>query len=309
MRRIKFSLKNSSIINKILFTISLCIFLLSSRVLIIRAIDNHKSKILNDELSKIYDKINSSAETSSNGQMSIPQDINIDFEFEDTASSQQDIDEADKTFALKVANKYALERRKLEEQAKIEEIKKQVSRLLEINSDIKGWIRIDNTPISYPIVQTSDNSFYLDHDVTKKESRHGTIFVDTANDISSPKKLSGQNIILYGHNMKDGSMFGSIIKFQEDDFFTINDAINLDIFPNSYKFKIFGVYIVHESFDYRNPQLGSQKDINNFLKSINSKSVQYREVTLTPEDTLLTISTCGYNFDGARIVVLAKMIK
>jgi sortase B len=309
MKKVNIPFKNSSIINKILFFISLCIFLFSSGVLISRAIDSYKAKALNNELSKIYDEINTSAETNVSEQISIPQEVTIDFEIENNTSSELGIDEADKTIALKIANKVALERRRLEEQAKVEQIKKQVPKLLKINSDIKGWIRIYNTPISNPIVQTSDNSFYLDHDVTKKESRHGTIFIDTANNISSPKKLPGQNIILYGHNMKDRTMFGSLRNFQEDNFFIINDTINLDIFPNSYKFKIFGVYSVHESFDYRNTKLGSKEDIKNFLKGINSKSVQYREVSLTPEDTVLTLSTCGYNFEGARIVVLAKLIK
>ena len=302
-------LKNFSTFNKLIFIASFCVFLFSSAALIGRAIDTYKAKSLNNQLSKLYEEINTPQENSIDIEPNIIEDAMVNLVIDSIPSSELDIDEADKTVALKIANKAALERRRLEEQKKVEQIKKQVPKLLKINSDIKGWIRIYNTEVSNPIVQTADNSFYLNHDVTKKESRHGSIFMDFENDVSSPSKLKGQNIILYGHNMKDKTMFGSLRYFREDNFFIINDIINLDIFPNSYKFKIFGVYLFHADFDYRNTKLGSKEDIAKFLKSIRSKSIQSREVTLEPSDTLLTLSTCGYDFDDARIVVLGKLLK
>lgn len=289
--------KKSSIINKIIFAVSLCIFLYSSAVLIRRGIETYKTKEINAELEEIY------------AEITAPEEESIDYETPDNSYDYEELDEKDKSGALQAANKAALEKRKLEEQRKVEQIKKQVPKLLKINSDIKGWIRIENTEVSNPIVQTVDNTFYLDHDVTKKENRHGSIFVDAENDLSSPAKLQGQNIILYGHHMKDRTMFGSLKYFRDDNFFIINDIINLDIFPNSYKFKIFGVYLVGGDFDYRDVKLGTKNDIKSFLKRMHSKNIQYREVTLYPKDTLLTLSTCEYDFTDARLVVLAKLIR
>jgi sortase B len=284
MKRLNLSINQREVLRKILISISLAAFLFSSIMIVRREIDSYKTKKLNNELSKIHEEIYVRETTNTNNDMT----DEIDF--------------------LKAKRKTIAENKKVEEENTSNEITNQILQLKSINSDIKGWLRIDNTLVNNPVVQTVDNSFYLEHDVAKNKNSHGTIFIEEINDVSNPKKLQGQNIILYGHHMKDGSMFGSLEKFRDSEFFKANETIYFDLFPKSYKFQVFGVYLVNEDFDYRNTMLGNEENINNLLNRLKSNSLQNRDVTLTPNDTILTLSTCEYDFTDARLVVMAKLV-
>lgn len=288
MKKVNLSLKQKIVWRKIIYSILLAAFFFSSIMIARRAVDSYNTKTLNNELSKIQEKINV-IETSNNSNK-IFENIN-------------DLETKHKSIII-------AERKRIEEENKDNEIKTQIEQLEKINSDIKGWIRIENTLVNYPVVQTVDNSFYLEHDASKNKNRYGTIFIDQINDVSNPEKLQGQNIILYGHHMKNGdeSMFGSLERFREADFFNVNDRIKFNLFPESYKFQVFGVYLVNHDFDYRNTRLGAEQDIKNLLNRLMNKHIQFREVTLTPNDTVLTLSTCAYDFEDARLVVMAKLI-
>ncbi|MEW9053771.1 MAG: class B sortase [Neobacillus sp.] len=288
MKKVNLSLKHKIVWRKIIFTILLAAFFFSSIMIARREIDSYKTRTLNNELSKIQEKINV-IETSSNSNK--------------ISDHIDDLETKDKS-------KIIAERKRIEEENKDNEIRTQVEQLANINSDIKGWIRIDNTLVNYPVVQTDDNSFYLKHDVAKNKNQYGTIFIDEINDVSNSEKLKGQNIILYGHHMKNGdeSMFGSLERFRKAEFFNANDSIILNLFPESFKFQIFGVYLVNQDFDYRNTRLGTDQDIKNLINRLMKEHIQFREVTLTPNDTILTLSTCAYDFEDARLVVIAKLI-
>ncbi|MDM5327526.1 class B sortase [Neobacillus sp. CF12] len=288
MKKVNLSLKQKVVWRKFLFTILLAGFFFSTIMIARRAVDSYNTKTLNNELSKIQEKINVIG-TSNNSNQILD---NID-----------DLETKDKSIVI-------YERERIEEENKDNEIRTQIEQLAKVNRDIKGWIRIENTLVNYPVVQTDDNSFYLEHDAGKNKNRYGTIFIDEINDVSNPEKLQGQNIILYGHHMKNGdeSMFGSLERFREYEFFTANDSINFNLFPESYKFQVFGVYLVNQDFDYRNTRLGTELDIKNLLNRLKNEQIQFREVTLTPNDTILTLSTCAYDFEDARLVIMAKLI-
>jgi sortase B len=288
MKKGNLSLKHKIIGRKIIFTILLAAFFFSSIMIAKREVDSYKTKTLNNELSKIQEKINI-IETSRNS--------------DNISDHMDDLETMDKS-------KMIAERKRIEEEIKDNEIRTQVDQLLKINSDIKGWIRIENSLVNYPVVQTDDNSFYLNHDVAKNKNQYGTIFIDELNDVSNPEKLQGQNIILYGHHMKNGdeSMFGSLERFRKAEFFNANDSIILNLFPESFMFQIFGIYLVNQDFDYRNTRLGTDQDIQNLINRLMKEHIQFREVTLTPNDTILTLSTCAYDFEDSRLVVLAKLI-
>lgn len=285
MKRSNLSIKQRVVLRKVLISISFAAFLFSSIMIVRREIDSHITKTLNNELSKIHEEINPKEPTNTYKDM---------------------IDEID--YLKKTKRETIAENKKIAEVDNNNEKSNQIQQLKNINSDIKGWLRIDNTTVNNPVVQTIDNSFYLEHDVAKNKNSHGTIFIEEINDVSNPKKLQGQNIILYGHHMKDGSMFGTLEKFRDSEFFKANEMIYFDLYPNSYEFQIFGVYLVNEDFDYRNTMLGNEQNINNLLNRLKSNSLQNRDVTLTPDDTILTLSTCEYDFADARLVVMAKLI-
>ena len=92
--------------------------------------------------------------------------------------------------------------------------------LADINNDYKFWLSIDNTKVNYPVVQGDDNKFYLEHNFSKEYSISGTLSVDYRNDINKDK-----NIIIYGHNMRNGTMFNELKKFKDEEFF-YNNYIN-----------------------------------------------------------------------------------
>jgi sortase B len=277
MKRINLSINQRELLRKVLLIISFAAFLFSSIMIVKREVDSYKTKKLNNELSKIHEEINTIETTNTYNDMT---------------------DKID----------YMNTRRKTFAESKKVEINNQILQLKKINSDIKGWIRIDNTQINNPVVQTVDNSFYLEHDVGKNKNSNGTIFIDEVNDVSSPQKLHGQNIILYGHHMKNGRMFGTLEKFRNAEFFKTNETIYFDLYPKSYQFQVFGVYLVNEDFNYRNTMLGNGENINHLLDRLKDKSIQNRNVTLTPDDTILTLSTCEYDFADARLVVMAKLV-
>lgn len=180
--------------------------------------------------------------------------------------------------------------------------------LLDINSDIKGVIKIDNTKINYPVVQCENNEFYINHDIKKEKSKYGTIFIDYRNELE-PNRLQGQNIILYGHNMKDESMFSDLKVFRNKEFNYDNSIIYLDMFYKRYRFEIFSVFLVNEDFNYRKTYFENDQELNYYLKGIEDSSLYFKDIELNCKDTILTLSTCEYDWENARLVVQGKLIE
>lgn len=180
--------------------------------------------------------------------------------------------------------------------------------LLDINKDIKGAININNTKINYLVVQCENNQFYINHDVKQNKSKYGTIFFDYRNTLGN-NFIAGQNIILYGHNMKDGTMFSGLKKFRNEEFFNKKNVIDLHIFPKKYKFEVFSVLIVDADFDYRNIFLKNDQQIGDYLKKIKNSSLYFKNIDLNCKDTILTLSTCSYEKENSRLVVQGKLTR
>lgn len=178
--------------------------------------------------------------------------------------------------------------------------------LSNINDDIKGSIKIKNTKINYPIVQNKDNQFYINHNAKKNQSKYGSIFIDCRNKLDD--NFLGQNIILYGHNMRDGSMFADLQKFRNKKFFNTS-TIDLEVFPKKYKFKVFSIILVNSDFNYRKIFFDNDQEIQQYLKRIKSLALYFKDIKLNHKDTIITLSTCSYDWKNSRIVVLGKLIK
>ena len=159
-----------------------------------------------------------------------------------------------------------------------------------VNEDIIGWIKVDNTNINYPIVQTNNNKYYLNHDLEKNYNSAGWIFMDSEN------KLDDQNIVIYGHHRRDGIMFGSI-----DNLLNNNKGgkIHLIIGDKTIDFNIFSIYKTEKEYNYRN------RNYRNFNKKIqefkNNSLIDYK-VDIKNKDQIITLSTCD-NDNKNRIVV------
>jgi len=187
--------------------------------------------------------------------------------------------------------------------------------LYDINSDIVGWIEVPGTVIDYPVVQGNDNSFYLDHTFYKEENRYGAIFADVENEISENK--TNQNILLYGHQMMDDSMFTELSKYRNLEFYKENPVFYFDTLYENKKWKIFSVFVSNvdpahdggEVFNWRVVEFGDEAKMQEYLEECRKRSVLDIPVDVENEDKLIALTLCASDFDNARLVVLARAVR
>lgn len=176
--------------------------------------------------------------------------------------------------------------------------------LSNLNSDFRFWISVDNTNINYPVVQYTDNYFYLYKDFYKNKLSSGTIFMDYRN-----KSFEDKNLILYGHNMKNDTMFNNIEKFKDADFFNGDNKIRVIDENKEYIYEVFSAYVTDPSYDYLVTKFDNNENFNSYINHIREKSLNTSNLSVNTSDKIITLSTCSYEFDNARTVVHAKLIE
>lgn len=191
--------------------------------------------------------------------------------------------------------------------------------LLGENSDTVGWINVPNTQIHNPVVQAADNSKYLDTNFEGESSKYGAVFADM-NNLFQVGPITSTNTILYAHHMKDGQMFGELKKYRDLDFYKQNPVIDFTTIysPNTTRYKVFSVFIINTKpeddngnvFNYRRPEFMGEDDFNEFIQNCYQRSIITTPVQdVTMSDKLLTLSTCIYDFNDARLVVVARQVR
>ena len=172
--------------------------------------------------------------------------------------------------------------------------------------DVIGWLTIPNTNINHPFVQGKDNDFYLRLDLDKNKSAAGTIFMDHRNS----SDLSDFNTIIFGHNMRNGSMFGTLEKFNDTTFFG-NSPLGTIFLANEtheVEFMAFMVINPDDTVIY-NPILINETDKIGFLDYIKDIARHYRKLdNVTTTDRFITLSTCNYEFNNARMVLIGRLV-
>lgn len=178
--------------------------------------------------------------------------------------------------------------------------------LKEMNSDYQFWITVDNTNIDYPVVQTNDNQYYLKRDFNKNKSNSGTIFMDTLNNFMTDK-----NVVLYGHNMRNKTMFNNITKFKDKNFFEQNNKITIKNTSNGkeYIYEVFSVYHTDNNFNYNTVVFNENYTYEQYLEDIKKKSMYKKKIDVTTTDRIITLSTCSYEFKGAKTSIHAKLVE
>ena len=171
--------------------------------------------------------------------------------------------------------------------------------LLSINSDYKFWLNVEGTNIDYPVVQGSDNDFYLNHDFNKNYLPAGSIFLDYRNDFKTDS-----NNVIYGHHMRNSTMFGQMEKFKDKEFFENNKIITLKTDDDTYEYEIFAIGVYDADFAYNDVGFTDEEDFNKFLNKILSKSMHSRDI-VSSKDQIITLSTCSYEYDNARTAIFA----
>lgn len=177
------------------------------------------------------------------------------------------------------------------------------------NKELAGWIQMSGfaKPLDYPVMQAKDNDYYLTHDFYGNESQAGSIFMDSRN---KPLEVD-RHIILYGHAMKDMSMFGNLKEFPaRASEHTKNTRIYLDLLNTRLEYEVFATYYEDASYNYRQTSFSSDEEFSGFVEKIRSKSVYDYKIKLTGSDKLLTLSTCNNNLGGdIRSVTHARLVR
>ncbi len=191
--------------------------------------------------------------------------------------------------------------------------------LQEVNDDIVGWIQLEDTKIDYPVLQspndTIDYQEYLYADYEKNYTGYGSIFVDFRSD----EGMESKNVIMHGHNMLDGRMFQALMGYgtlnANLDYYKDNSVIKLDTPQGDGYYQIISVYKtnVHDEhgqyFDYLTGSFTSDAEFMNYVHLVRERSLFDIPVTVNEDDQLITLSTCSYEFDEFRTVVVARKVR
>lgn len=180
-----------------------------------------------------------------------------------------------------------------------------ITKLKAKNADTVGWINVNNTNINYPFVQSKNNKYYLTHAFDGSVNEAGWVFLDYRND----KNLSNRNNIIYAHSRLDRTMFGSLKKVLNREWFENRDnrVIRISNEKENTMWQVFSVYTVPEETYYITTDFVSDKDYLKFLKKIKKRSIYNFDANVSSDSKILTLSTC-YS-DNNRVVVHAKLIK
>lgn len=181
------------------------------------------------------------------------------------------------------------------------------------NQDFVGWIKIDGLDISLPVVRGENNDKYLKTDFDGKSSKYGSIFMNCTNKVDS----LNYNTTLFGHYMKDSKMFGNLMQYKSVNGYKKAPVIEFNTIYGDYKWKVFAVYITNGTsagddgylFNYMFTDLSTNDAVEEFLGEIKLRSLYYPNVDIAVSDKILTLSTCSYEFDEGRLVVMARMVR
>lgn len=179
------------------------------------------------------------------------------------------------------------------------------------NKKLIGWLKIDDTNIDYPVMQTSDNTYYLDHNYNQEYDKNGSIFLDY-NCSVYPRST---NMIVYGHHMKSGNMFGNLQKYAKESYGKKHSVITFDTIYEKAQYQVMYVFRsqVYNEDDivfkyYQFIEANSETEFNSYMQEMSELSLYDTGVTAEFGDSLLTLSTCDSSQTDGRFVVVAKRI-
>lgn len=192
------------------------------------------------------------------------------------------------------------------------EILSRFQELVKQNKDLAGWITLEGTQIDYPVMQCEDDEYYLHHNFYGEEDRYGELYVRARADMTTP----GTNVIIYGHNMRDGAMFGEIDNFKKEKFFEEHRFISFSTLYEEYTYEIMAVFLSQvynvedEVFKYYNfYEAETEEEFLDFYDNVKALSLYDTGVTAEFGDKFITLSTCAYHVKDGRMVVVAKQLR
>ena len=188
------------------------------------------------------------------------------------------------------------------------QILEQYKGIIQINEELAGWIKIDNTNIDYPVMHTpNDEEYYLYRNFEKEYSSSGTPFLSASNTLES----ENEQIVIYGHNMKNGTMFNDLLLYKDQVFWQENPYVYFDTLYSEDIYEIFAVFEIDVEIEnghfpfYQHVNFKSEKVFNDFLSEITELSLYETSITPSYGNNILTLVTCE-DFSGSnRLVIMA----
>ena len=187
-----------------------------------------------------------------------------------------------------------------------------VKKLQEENADIVGWLEIEGTDINYPVLQGKDDEYYMTHNYKKEYSRNGSIFLSKDYNWDIPSN----NLLIYGHNLNNGTMFQELLKYKDEEFYKEHQIIRFTTAFEDVEFEIISVFqsrVYYKSeknvfryYYFVNPE--TEEEYNEFVESAKRVSLYEIEATANYGDSLITLSTCSYHVKDGRFAVVGKKI-
>ena len=195
---------------------------------------------------------------------------------------------------------------------KLPDVLDEYKTLYEKNKKLIGWLKIDDTNIDYPVMQTSNNEYYLDHNFNQEYDKNGSIFMD----FECSAYPRSTNLILYGHHMKSGNMFGNLQKYAKESYGKEHALIQFDTIYEKATYQVMYVFRsqVYKEDDvvfkyYQFIDANSEAEFNYYMDEMAKLSLYETGVTANYGDSLLTLSTCDHSQEDGRFVVVAKRIR
>lgn len=182
--------------------------------------------------------------------------------------------------------------------------------LFQVNNDMAGWLRIEDTPINYPVMYTPDNpDYYLKHSFSKAYSVYGVPYIAEHCNPSEPS----DNVIIYGHHMNNGSMFAGLLKYEDKAFYKQHKRIHFDTLTETGEYEVLAVFKTTVYDDtgfpyYLFSDAETEEEFTNYVKQCKEMSLYDTGTTAEYGDKLLTLSTCEYSNTNGRFVVVAKKL-
>ena len=174
-----------------------------------------------------------------------------------------------------------------------------------INRDIVGWIYLEGTTLNYPVVQGEDNTYYLDHLYNKTVNSAGSIFMDA---LCQPD-FSDRNTVIYGHHMKNNTMFHSITNYKTQEYYDAHIPEMYLFTPNeTYRVDVFAGFVTDTDFTAWQTEFSSAEAFVQWLRDLKGKSAFQCNIIPKETDHILTLSTCSYEFKNARYVLCGVLV-
>ena len=197
-----------------------------------------------------------------------------------------------------------------------EEQKKETERMLQVkqlqgqNTDIVGWLEIENTNINYPVLQGADNNYYMTHNYKNEKSKNGSIFLDADYNWDIPSN----NLLMYGHNLGNGMMFQELLKYEKESFYQEHPMIRFTTAEEDAEYEIISAFksrVYHKSeknvfryYFFLNSE--SEEEYKEFVKNAKNASLYPIDATANYGDQLITLSTCSYYVQDGRFAVVGR---